>query len=95
MMVKSGGLGFENLEYGVGVCGFGERPAVGARAGETGLLDMKDTHRLYRGTSPIRKTHRKYQPRSVRPPYRGTSLIRNSPLVGPYSRTMPRAPWWP
>ena len=27
--------------------------------------------------------------------YRGTSLIRNSPFVGPYSRTMPRALWWP
>ena len=26
---------------------------------------------------------------------RGTSLIRNSPLVGPYSRTMSRALWWP
>ena len=25
--------------------------------------------------------------------YRGTSLIRNNPLVGPYSRTMPRALW--
>ena len=27
--------------------------------------------------------------------YRGTSLIRNIPLSGPYSRTMPRALWWP
>ena len=27
-------------------------------------------------------------------PYRGTSLIRNCLLVGPYSRTMPRALWW-
>ena len=26
--------------------------------------------------------------------YRGTSLIRNSPSLGPYSRTMPRALWW-
>ena len=26
--------------------------------------------------------------------YRGTSLIRDSPLLGPYSRPMPRAPWW-
>ena len=25
--------------------------------------------------------------------YRGTSLIRNTPLLGPYSRTMPRALW--
>ena len=27
------------------------------------------------------------------PPYRGTSLIRNCPPLGPYSRTMPRALW--
>ena len=26
--------------------------------------------------------------------YRGTSLIRNRPPLGPYSRTMPRALWW-
>jgi len=26
--------------------------------------------------------------------YRGTSLIRNTPLVGPYSRTIPRVIWW-
>ena len=26
--------------------------------------------------------------------YRGTSLIRNNALLGPYSRTMPRALWW-
>ena len=26
--------------------------------------------------------------------YRGTSLIRNCPPLGPYSRTMPRALWW-
>ena len=25
---------------------------------------------------------------------RGTSLIRNSPAQGPYSRPMPRALWW-
>ena len=26
--------------------------------------------------------------------YRGTSLIRNDALLGPYSRTMPVALWW-
>ena len=26
--------------------------------------------------------------------YRGTSLIRNTPLLGPYSRTIPRVLWW-
>ena len=25
--------------------------------------------------------------------YRGTSLIRNTPLLGPYSRTIPRVLW--
>ena len=27
-------------------------------------------------------------------PYRGTSLITNTPLLGPYSRTLPRFIWW-
>jgi len=26
--------------------------------------------------------------------YRGISLIRNTPLLGPYSRTIPRVLWW-
>ena len=26
--------------------------------------------------------------------YRGTSLIRNIPILGPYSRTSPRVLWW-
>ena len=26
--------------------------------------------------------------------YRGTSLIRNNPSLGPYSGLMPRALWW-
>ena len=26
--------------------------------------------------------------------YRGTSLIRNTPLLGPYSKTIPRGKWW-
>jgi len=26
--------------------------------------------------------------------YRGASLIRNTPLIGPYSRTIPRVIWW-
>ena len=28
-------------------------------------------------------------------PNRGTSLIRNSPPLGPFSRMMPKALWWP
>ena len=27
-------------------------------------------------------------------PYRGTSLIRKTLLLGPYSRTVPRVLWW-
>ena len=34
----------------------------------------------------------KYEPNST--PYRGTSLIKNCPLLGPYSRPVPRALWW-
>ena len=26
--------------------------------------------------------------------YRGTSLVNNTPLLGPYSRTIPRVLWW-
>ena len=26
--------------------------------------------------------------------YRGTSLIRNNPLLAPYNRTIPRVLWW-
>jgi len=32
--------------------------------------------------------------RSTHQSYRGTSLTRNCFLLGPYSRPMPRAPWW-
>ena len=32
--------------------------------------------------------------RVVLGPYRGTSLKRNRPPLGPYSRPMPRALWW-
>ena len=34
-------------------------------------------------------------PRSGASLYRGTSLIRNCPPLGPYSRTMPKALWCP
>ena len=35
-----------------------------------------------------------FTPTAVYNTYRGTSLIRNSPPLGPYSRPMPRALWW-
>ena len=31
---------------------------------------------------------------SYRLEYKGTSLIRNTSLLGPYSRTIPRIIWW-
>jgi len=34
------------------------------------------------------------RPQALSPDYRGTSLIRNTPLLGPYSRTIPRVVWW-
>ena len=40
----------------------------------------------------VHKTERSILPEGLG--YRGTSLIRNSAPVGPYSRTMPRALWW-
>ena len=33
-------------------------------------------------------------PRTLTSPYRGTSLLRNTPLPGPHSRTIPRVLWW-
>ena len=44
------------------------------------------------GTTPARPGRRRLPRRSR--PYRDTSLIRNTFLVGPYSRTMPKALWW-
>ena len=32
---------------------------------------------------------------SIDEEYRGISLMRNTPLPGPCSRTIPRVPWWP
>ena len=42
---------------------------------------------VYYGSDPLRG-------RSQRTLYRGTSLIRNSLPLGPFSRTLPRALWW-
>jgi len=40
-------------------------------------------------------THHQSRPPGVAEGYRGTSLIRNSAPLGPYSRTMPRTIWRP
>ena len=43
------------------------------------------------GRGVQRHQRHSYTPRGL---YRGTSLIRNIPPLGPYSRTMSRALWW-
>jgi len=51
----------------------------------------------YRGHSKLRTltAQRSYtRLRSIGPLYRGTSLIRKTPLLGPYRRTIPRVLWW-
>ena len=42
----------------------------------------------------VRNWAREGWPSAGRCPYRGTSLIRNSASLRPYSRNMPRALWW-
>ena len=44
-----------------------------------------------RGSQTVGYADRRKSGRIV---YRGTQLIRNTPLLGPYSRHMPRALWW-
>ena len=60
--------------------------------------------RVYRGTSltqsrahlgpPLAPYTLKRREGSFVVPYRSTSLIRNTPLLGPYSRTILRDLWW-
>ena len=56
-------------------------------------------NRGIRDTSPIRKCPPPWDPRHKHTVqlymYRGTSLIRNSRPLGPYSKTLHRALWWP
>ena len=50
---------------------------------------------LLKGAPVVVQTVDENDPEKVNPhPYRGTSLIRNTPLLGPYSRTIPRVVWW-
>ena len=51
---------------------------------------------LYHSTLGLRVilARRSGHPRLLRSMYRGTSLIRNTPLLGPYRRTIPRVLWW-
>ena len=61
------------------------------------LIDLVE-QMVFRATS--RLIPKRFLPVAAlaRPPpssaYRGTSLIRNSRPLGPYSETMPRALWW-
>ena len=53
---------------------------------------VRDVHRLYGVCDNSRR--KKVIGRSD-VVHRGTSFIRNRPLLGPYSMTRPRALWWP
>ena len=62
---------------------------IGLRQGPRGVRFLVSEVPLYasiRGNRRERKLERKY---------RGTSLIRNTPLLRPYSGTIPRILWWP
>ena len=50
-----------------------------------------------RARYPCIEVHVVGRPAKVRyhDPYKGTSLIRNNTLLGPYNRTKSRAIWWP
>ena len=60
------------------------------QAANSNLLDV-DSRRL----NEILTVHLPLGKRTLRQRYRGTSLIRNSAPLGPYSRTKHRALWWP
>ena len=50
---------------------------------------------MYMNNSKPGSSHRKLEPVPDLDRYRGTLLIRNKFLLGPYSRAMSRAIWWP
>ena len=54
------------------------------------------TPQNYEGTRPLNSTLWvvKLYPRVVRQAYKGTSLMRKRPTLGPYIRPMARAVWW-
>ena len=51
--------------------------------------------RIWPGLSRLCRIHSTVGPPPCNHCDRGTSLIRNNPLLTPYSRTLPRAIWWP
>jgi len=64
-----------------------------------GGLVFKADRLLYHSTLGLRVIKKKKKKGRVlskkkRVVYRGASLIRNRPPLGPYSRDMPRALWW-
>ena len=56
-----------------------------------GVLVFKAHRLLYHSTLGLRVIKKKKKFSVL---YRGTSLIRNSLPLGPYSRPVPRALWW-
>jgi hypothetical protein len=61
--------------------------AVAASAAFTASSSSLDKFRASSSSAAFRRLSSK--------PYRGTSLTRNRAPLGPYSRHMPRALWWP
>ena len=74
---------------------YGRGTPVVNRAGLHGLLANKETHRPQVGPMDLGLALL-YGPRGMRVliKNRGTSLISNNPLLGPYSRTIPRILLW-
>ena len=64
------------------------------RAGKK-TFDLLAASNGARGIAPVPSADR-HVPRvlSQISAYRGTSLMRNTPLLGPFSRTIPRVLWW-
>ena len=68
------------------------RPSGGNFRPSGGNFRPSGAHLVPRG--PRRARARRGSPALVCSVYRGTSLKRNNPSLGPYSRFMPRALWW-
>ena len=72
-----------------------ERDGERERARERDTLDLADVA-LALEKAPVPNALEAHVPLLHHPPhlsYKGTSLIRNSNPLGPYSRTMPRGLW--
>ena len=57
----------------------------------TRLITLVDERLI---TQVHRRHYHLHRPQKLADTYKGTSLIRNSPTLGPYSRPVPRGLWW-